>query len=390
MYWAVGSGSQMSSSPPLLWSHLTRSAEELGLSLIGATTAEPLGERDSRALSVWQDEGHAGELGYMKRPSELLTDARNLLEGGRSLVSVIARYESRDPGPTPHGYGRVAKYAWGRDYHRVIKRLLTTFAATSVAGTSVRWRVFTDAIPLLERPYAARAGLGFIGKHTLLIRPGVGSYFVIGGVIFTAPIAEVPTPEVRGSCGSCFSCAASCPTGAIISPYRVSAPRCISYLTIEKRGAFTLEERTALGSWIFGCDICQEVCPHNHRAHKRPHEPVAGLSQSGRTGPFLSLSEIMAISSEDQFLARFAGTPLMRARREGLIRNALCVAVHQSCDEVKSQILSLLEDDSSPLVRQHALWASASLNLSPRSHLAKIVNRDPSPEVAQEWSLLAG
>lgn len=372
----------------LSWSTLTRSAEEVGLSIIGVTSTDPLGERDRRALTVWQEEGHAGELGYMSRSPDLLADARNLLPEGRSLVSAIARYESRDPGAPPHGYGRVARYAWGRDYHRVLKRLLTTFATTSVAGTSVRWRVFADAIPLLERPYAERARLGFIGKHTLLIRPGVGSYFVIGGVIFSASITDVPVSEVRGSCGSCFSCGTSCPTGAIMSPYQVSAPRCISYLTIEKRGAFTIEERTALGSWLFGCDVCQEVCPHNHRAHKRPQEPLAGLQESGRTGPFLSLAEIVTITSDDQFLARFAGTPLMRARREGLIRNALCVAVNQKFDAIAPQILDILQNDPSPILRQHALWAAVSLASSRRDHLAKIVSRDPSPLVTQEWSQL--
>lgn len=356
--------------------------------MVGATTTDPLGERDRRALTVWQEQGHAGELNYLKKSPDILTDARHLLEDGASLVCVLARYESSDPGPTPHGYGRVARYAWGRDYHRVLKRHLTSFAKASVAGTSVRWRVFTDAIPLLERPYAERARLGFIGKHTLLIRPGIGSYFVIGGVIFSAPIADAPSSAVRGSCGSCFSCGGTCPTGAILSPYLVSAPRCISYLTIEKKGGFTPGERTALGSWLFGCDICQEVCPHNHRAHKFPQKPLAGLAQTGRTGPFLSLTEVLTIASDEQFLSRFAGTPLMRARREGLVRNGLCVAVNQRFDEIGKQILKLLEYDPSPIVRQHALWAASSLMAADRSHLGKIVNRDPSTIVAQEWSQL--
>lgn len=378
----------MNVSPPLAWSDITQSADRCGLSIIGATTTEPLDERDRSALKIWQDEGHAGELGYMKRSEQLLTDARHLLEDGASLVSVIARYESRDPGPTPDGYGRVARYAWGRDYHRIVKRTLTKFATECVAGSSVRWRVFTDAIPLLERPYAARARLGFIGKHTLLIRPGVGSYFVLGGVLFSAPIVDAPTPTIRGSCGSCFSCGAKCPTGAIVSPYVVSAPRCISYLTIEKKGAFTPEERTALGSWIFGCDICQDVCPHNHKAHKIPQSPLPGLHETGRTGPFLSLADIVAIRSDEHFLNRFAGTPLMRARREGLIRNALCVAVNQRYEELGGAILVALQEDASPIVRQHALWAALSLEVTRREHLAPIVHRDPSPLVAQEWSQL--
>jgi len=375
--------------PSLTWSHLSSCAAVANLQLIGATTAEPLGIRERRGLELWQEQGHAGDLAYMKRSADLLADARNLLPNAASLLFILAPYEATDPGPTPRGFGRVARYAWGRDYHKVLPRTLKRFAEKSVAGTSIQWRVFSDAIPLLERPYAARSGLGFIGKHTLLIRSGFGSYALIGGVIFSAPIEDVPEPSVRGSCGSCFRCGASCPTGAIVSPYVVSAPRCISYLTIEKRGAFTTNERGMLESWLFGCDICQEVCPHNHRAHQSPPTPLEGLNQSGRSGPFIDLSEIFSLASDESFLARFAGTPLMRAKREGLIRNALCVAVNQRFDLLGDEIMRLLREDASPVVRQHALWAAFSLELAPREVLQTLAERDPSGTVRDEWRALA-
>jgi len=375
--------------PSLTWSHLSSCAEATDLHLIGATSAEPLGVRERRALEIWQEEGHAGELNYMKRSADLLADARNLLPNAASLLFVLAPYEARDPGQTPRGFGRVARYAWGRDYHKVLPRALKRFAKECVAGTSIQWRVFSDAIPLLERPYAARSGLGFIGKHTLLIRSGFGSYALIGGVIFSAPIEDVPEQSVKGSCGSCFKCGGSCPTGAIVSPYVVSAPRCISYLTIEKRGALAASEREMLGSWLFGCDICQEVCPHNHRAHKFPPTPLEGLAQSGRTGPFIALSDVLSIASDELFLARFAGTPLMRARREGLIRNALCVAVNQRFDLPGGEIMRLLREDASSVVRQHALGAAFSLEVAPRELLQNLAERDPSPPVRDEWLALS-
>ena len=375
--------------PTLTWSRLVTSATELDLHLVGATSAEPLGIRDRSALQMWQEQGHAGELSYLKRSADLLADARNLLPNAASVVFILAPYEARDPGPPPSGWGRVARYAWGRDYHKVIPRVLKKFALRCVSDDAIQWRVFSDAIPLLERPYASRAALGFIGKNTLLIRSGFGSYGLIGGVVFSSPIEDLPEVVARGSCGSCFRCAASCPTGAIISPYVVSAPRCISYLTIEKRSGFSIEERSMLGTWLFGCDVCQEVCPHNHRAHRTPPPPLTGLEAGGRSGPFISLSEVFSLSHDDAFRARFAGTPLMRARREGLIRNALCVAVNQRCDDLGGDILRLLREDPSPMVRQHALWAALSLQLATKGSLEKLALADPSSLVFDEWQALA-
>lgn len=375
-------------SSEMSWEHLRTIAGELGLFLLGSTTTDPLGSPHPEAVMRWQENDFAGQLEYLKKPPELLTDARNLLPGGLSVVFALAPYETRDPGPTPRGYGRVARYAWGRDYHRVFKKLLSRFGSAAVAGTAIRWRAFTDAIPLLERPYAARAQLGFIGKHTLLIRPGLGSFFLIGGIIFSAPIADAPaessTKKPTGSCGTCFRCASSCPTNAIISPYLLDARRCISYLTIEKRGMLTREERAHLGSWLFGCDLCQDACPHNHRAIRRPVSPLRGLEAQGRSGPFLSLANILAIETDEQFRTQFAGTPLMRAKREGLIRNALCVAVNQRYDDVGHLILSLISNDPSSIIRAHATWAASQLELIDQAGLERISASEKDDFVLQE------
>jgi epoxyqueuosine reductase len=252
----------------------------------------------------------------------------------------------------------VARYAWGRDYHRVLKKRLQRLlkrCAERFDEETLRWRIFTDAVPLLERALARSAGLGFVGKNTMLIRPGVGSYTFIGELLWNVEIE--PTQSLKqfssdAGCGSCSRCLNVCPTGALPRPGRLDARRCISYLTIEKKTAFEDWERKALGEWVFGCDLCQEVCPYNHSAVALPK--IEEFSAKAGVGPILNLQELLSVRTREGFLQRFKGTPLMRAGREALLRNACCVLGNTKAFQAIENLRALAKEDSSGLVRYHA------------------------------------
>lgn len=336
---------------------------QCGLSVAGITDLSPKPEAEKR-LVAWQEAGYAADMGYMLRPAGQFVDPERLFAGGHSIVSFSLRY-SCEPVSRPAGaVGRIARYAWGRDYHRVFKKRFKQLSEklhSKVPGFEGRF--FSDAVPLLEREYARCGGAGFIGRNTLLIKPGLGSFFFLGEMVSNLIVNEVGdfTPAENG-CGSCRRCMPACPTGALVSDYQLDSNRCISYLTIEKRGMLDGDEREMIGEWLFGCDICQEVCPFNHASLKR--EVSADLevfdAQSG-CGPYLDLGELFAIRRDSDFLSRFAGTPLMRARREGLLRNALAVAVNLDYSELIPDIATLLSEDRSEQIRAHALWALATL-----------------------------
>ncbi|MCB0336807.1 MAG: tRNA epoxyqueuosine(34) reductase QueG, partial [Bdellovibrionales bacterium] len=274
------------------------------------------------ALEAWQQAGFAGEMSYMQRSSALFLDPRHVFEELKTIVCFGVRYQSFPRQPCPKGYARVARYALGRDYHRVLKQRLTRFCkALQDRYHDLSYRVVSDSIPLLERYIASQAGLGFIGKNTMLIKPGVGSFFFLAETLWNLEVEGIPRAGSEGTCGSCQRCLQQCPTSAFESAYQLDARRCISYLTIEKKGPLTLEERTMLHDWAFGCDVCQEVCPFNHRSLKE--EQAADFEDflpRGIQHGLLSLAELFALETEEQFLKRFAGMPLMRAGREGLTR----------------------------------------------------------------------
>ena len=272
----------------------------------------------------------------------------------------------------------------------------------------------SDAIPLNERAFAVRAQIGFIGRNAMVIRPGIGSYFLLAELVTDLEVSDVgglsgevtprslrlappaAPPNFEG-CGRCERCKPHCPTGAIVEDGIVDARRCISYLTIEKRGPLQEHERLSLGEWVFGCDLCQEACPFNHRAHRGALPPVSEpFRPTNGAGPYLDLTHLLRIRSESDFLTRFAGTPLMRARREGLVRNAACVAVCTTAEEVLPALHDAALEDPSVLVRQHAVWAF--LKLGDRLSLAKQeraaflnrVFRDPSSAVSDELKPFLG
>jgi len=333
---------------------LEERAREAGFDLVGVARAEPLAEGGER-LREWQEAGMAADMGYMQRPVELLSDPRKLQKSAKSVVSLGVSYY---PGAHPEnarGGGRVARYAWGRDYHDVIKEKLFQLRTEleEELGVRIKARGFTDAVPLLERSAAQHAGLGFFGRNSCLINGEMGSYFFIADLVVDLELE--PDPPGTGTCGRCTRCMDKCPTGAIKAPGVVDARLCISYLTIENRGEIPRELRPLVGDWAFGCDVCQEVCPYNKRKATKSRWPE--FSERAGAGPYLRIEEVLEIRTEEDFERRFAGTPLTRPGRAGILRNCCVAAGNLRLERAVPALVRCLREDTSPLVRGHAAWA---------------------------------
>jgi epoxyqueuosine reductase len=328
-------------------------AREAGFDLVGVASAEPLREGGER-LREWQEAGMAADMGYMHRPVELLSDPKKLQKSARSVVSLGVSYYPGDH-PENEGAGRVARYAWGRDYHEVIKARLFRLREEleEELGVRIKARGFTDAVPLLERSAAQHAGLGFFGRNSCLINGEVGSYFFIADLIVDLDLA--PDQPGTGTCGRCTRCMDQCPTGAIKAPGVVDARLCISYLTIENRGEIPRGLREKIGDWAFGCDVCQEVCPYNKTKASNSRWPE--FSAEAGHGPYLNIEEVLKIRADEEFEEHFAGTPLTRPGRAGLLRNCCVAAGNLKLKEVVPALVRALREDSSALVRGHAAWA---------------------------------
>ncbi len=333
-------------------------AEEVGLSIFGIVPATPDVDA-ARHLESWQGQGFAGEMAYMKRAAERLSDPKFLLPEAKTILQFAVHYGSYRSPDRPAGFGRVARYAWGEDYHEVLRdRLKQLIARLKDFHPELRVRGFSDAVPLMERPIGQRARLGFVGKNTLLIRPGQGSFFFLAELVTDIEIEGFDLPPVKGGCGGCQRCLDKCPTKAFVAPYRLDARRCISYLTIEKRGALNSEEESMLGEWAFGCDVCQEVCPFNHSPIKFGRSAdLPQFSAMRGAGPLLNFKDIFELRDDTQFEARFKGSPLSRPGREGLLRNCAAVAGNTLWIEGGDALLRLVEEDSSVVVRESAVRA---------------------------------
>ncbi len=325
---------------------------------------------------------------YMTRRPELHAHPRALVPHAQSLITLAVNHYSNAPAfKHENRYGRVARYAWGLDYHDVVKPRLHALVRKieHVASRPVHARCFVDAVPLLERAVAARAGLGFFGKNTNLLQPRSGSWFFLSEILLDL---ELPPDnrEIKVSCGTCHRCIDACPTDAFAGPYRLDSRRCISYLTIENKGAIPRELRAAVGEWIFGCDVCQDVCPFNRFASDTAwpeFRPEAGV------GPRLDLAELLSIRTDQEFRARFRGTPLTRPKRRGLLRNAAVVAANVGATAAVPALVASIENDPEPLIRSHALWALARLD--PRRGIAlteRALRCDADPLVREEAKLV--
>ena len=339
-------------------------AREEGFSLVGITPAEP--SEHSGFYRSWIDAGRHGEMAYLARPDAVRrrADLAETMAEARSCLVVAHEYAVPDPPGVPNDPSRavVARYARGDDYHEVVlpklERLLAWLGARVEGG--VRGRAYVDTGPILERELGRRAGLGWFGKNTMLIHPGRGSYFFLGVLLLDLDL-PADTPFTEDRCGSCRACLDACPTGALLGRDADGAPvmdarRCISYLTIEMRGSIPIDLRPAIGNRVFGCDICQEVCPWNER-FARPTDEPGYTPRDALQGPSLvALAERLLALDEEGFRTLFRASPVRRTKRAGLIRN-VCVALGNWGGGDAVPTLTRALNDESPLVRAHAAWA---------------------------------
>ena len=346
----------------------------LGFDLVGIAAAERFVEAEGRLLEWIRQQRH-GEMGWIdedRARRSCRTD--ELLPGARSFIAVGAAYSRDAEGPPPPLHGRVARYARGRDYHDVLKERLWRLVAflRRRAGPEVRTRLFVDTAPLLEREVAVRAGLGFYGKNTCLLTPGAGSYVLLGAILTDLPLEPDQAPP--RDCGQCRLCLDACPTGALTEPYQLDSRLCISYLTIELRGPIPPELRPKLGDHVFGCDVCQEVCPWNHghglvpwpefsaplpadlERHATAQDSGAGRAGGPPSGADLDLIELLSLDDEG-FRRRFKGSAITRAKRRGLLRNAAVVLGNRGDRRAVPALARAAAEDPDPLVREHAAWA---------------------------------
>lgn len=336
--------------------NIERKALELGFDLVGVAPAALAAH--AREFAGWLKAGRAAGMTWMERDPDRRADPAKALPGAKSAVVVGLSYFVQDPPPAiwnDPARGRIARYAWGRDYHDVMLPMLEELAGfiRAGAGAAVRSRAYVDTGPVLERGLAERAGLGFVGKNTNLISPKWGSYLFIGEILLGAELTGHRSPVTgHNTCGGCRRCLSACPTEALPEPYVLDARRCIAYLTIEHRGAIPAALRRSMGNWIFGCDECQQVCPWVI-THSKPGRQRFLRFDSNSCAP--RLVEVMALD-EAGFRERFAGTPVMRAGRRGLLRNA-AVALGNGGDPEALAALAQAARDADPLVSGHAAWA---------------------------------
>lgn len=313
----------------------------------------------------WLESGHAGGMTYLAEAMHVETraDIRTLLDTAKSLVVVALPYGRQDPiPPAALLRGRIARYARGEDYHIVMRDKLVVLAdrISQQLGRPVAIRTCVDSAPVLEREWAERAGLGFVAKNTMLIAPGVGSYVVLGEMLLDVELPPTaPTEPPKPRCGSCTRCLDACPTGAFVDAYTLDARRCISYLTIEHHGSIPVELRPLIGTWVFGCDVCQEVCPFNAGAGEPP-EPLLTPRTVEHALPDLIALATMPSNQLRQFMKRSA---MRRIPRQVMLRNvAIALGNTGSPDAIPA--LERLLEHSHELVREHAQWALDRLRSS--------------------------
>lgn len=328
-------------------------AYRLGFHLAGA--ARPEFPYSYPVYAEWLAKGYHGEMGYLAtdRAQQRREDIHQILPEVESILVLGMRYWPQS-GETQPGQGRVAAYAWNQDYHDVFKARLEALVAfiQAEAGREVPHRWYTDTGPILERDLAWQAGLGWIGKNSMLIHPQIGSYFFLAEVLLGVEL-EVDAPLATDHCGTCTRCIEACPTGCILPNRTLDARRCISYLTIELKGAIPQELRPQMGDWVFGCDVCQQVCPWNLRFAPEQGDAAFAPRQEFST---VGLIEEIGLSPQ-AFNLKFKDSPVKRAKRRGYLRNA-AVALGNAGDPAAVPALrKVLLEDGEPLVRRHAAWA---------------------------------
>ncbi len=337
-----------------LQARIKATARSFGFDLVGVTSGKPVSDALVR-LESWCERGFAGSMHYMDRdPPQRATPKTIHKTAGSVLCFAVPYWHPAPAFQHEQRFGRVARYAWGLDYHDVIIPRLRELATALAADNANlgRTKVASDYSPILERAFAARAGLGFFGKNTCLLLPRRGSWFFLAELIVEAELERMNTPS-DGHCGTCNDCIPACPTDAFPEPYVLDARKCISYLTIESQEPIPRSLRTAMGAWIFGCDVCQDVCPFN-RFDAPPAWPEFAPDRG--VGMHVDLADVLSMRTDAEFDERFRGTPLQRPGRAGLLRNAAVVARNIDCMDCVPALEACLKDPEA-LVRTHALWA---------------------------------
>lgn len=418
--------------PHRLSAVLKAHALRLGFSHTGIVPVAP--SLTHTFYTEWLQRGYAGEMHYLHRHAALKRDPGLLSEGARALVMVALSYHTQPVAPPLDGEarGRVSRYAWGADYHEVLREKLEALGAflnallqQEAPNTPLRQRICVDSAPLMEREFAARAGLGWVGRNAMLIHPRHGSWWFLGGLLVDHPLPpDRPIPPRQGHnkrfalrpppaertealriaeyCGSCTACITVCPTEAIVADRTIDSRRCISYLTIEHKAAIPLALRPALGNWIFGCDLCQQVCPWNRHAPPSNEARFSGTTEQA----WPSLPQLLALDDQ-AFRTRFRFSALWRTRRRGLLRNAAIAlgnwlregaaghtasspksATHPR-ERAESSLRRSLQDVE-PLVRGAAAWALGQMpcgrasQMANQKHLRHALARETDPEAAAE------
>ncbi len=336
--------------------HLTESikneAYQVGFDLVGIS---PIGVfPESQFYKEWLLKGHAGEMKYMERNPTKRADVRQIVPDAKSVISCGTNYNTPYPYSTDEDdkmRGWIARYAWGDDYHDLMRARLDKLAGyiREQSPHDVDLRHYVDTGPVLERAYGKYAGIGWIGKNACLINQNIGSWVFIGEIITNLELEyDTPAPD---RCGTCTRCIDACPTGALLEPYQLDSRRCISYLTIELKGIIPLELREGIDNNIFGCDICQDVCPWNKKAQITQDDSFAP-----RTGLYNPELSYLSRLSPDDFRGLFKDSPVKRTKRKGFIRNVL-IAMGNSGEKKFLPCVEECLSDREPLIRAHAVWA---------------------------------
>lgn len=367
----------IAANPTALTAALKAEAERLGFALAGTCPATtPTG---IHRFHQWLAAGYAGEMDYLPRREAAYEHPRHVLDGARSLLVLAMNYRTDDPRPVEPGQGRVSRYAWGDDYHDLVHarlHALADFLRRQAPGAAVRGVV--DSAPLLEREFAQLAGLGWIGKNTLLLNKRLGSWFFLAALLTDATL-DYDEPHATDHCGACRACLDACPTQAFVAPYVLDSRRCISYLSIELRSSVPVELRPGMGDWLLGCDVCQDVCPWNHRAptsDEPAFEPAPGANP-------LDLAALFELD-DAEFRRRFGHTPLWRPKRRGILRNAAIILGNQRAVAGLAALVRGLSDVE-PLVRGACAWALGQYDRpEARTALRARLAEEIEPEVCRE------
>lgn len=365
-------------TPSELTTAIKEEAVRLGFELVGiapAVTPEGL-----NPLFEWIEAGYAGEMGYIERRREAYSHPEYVQQQAKSLVVCVWNYHSGQPRQPETGEGRVARYAWsGGDYHDYLRAKLQELALTiREASPQARTRCAVDTAPLLERDFSRLAGLGWFGKNTMLINKKAGSWLLLGVVLVDQEL-QYDAPHATSHCGTCTRCLEACPTDAFVEPYVLDARKCISYLTIELKESIPLELRDPMGDWLFGCDICQEVCPWNRKA------PISTAIEVQPREDLNPISARRLLTESLQSLKQQLGaSPLLRPGREGLLRNAAIVLGNQRDQQSLPILESVLKQEDSELIRGACAWALGKIGGAASKEILQVAYERESTESVQQ------